>query len=80
MAWRASASGSSAARDAAAVIAHAYQTDAATLDVDLDALGAGVEAVLDEFLDDGGRALDHFAGGDLVDELVRKVRGWACGA
>ena len=61
--------------DAAAVVAHADQADAAALDVDLDAAGAGVQAVLDELLDDGGRALDHFAGGDLVDELVREARG-----
>ncbi len=63
--------------DAAAVVAHAHEADAAALDVDLDAVRAGIEAVLDQLLDDGGRPLDHFAGGDLVDELVRAGRGWA---
>src|SRR6185312_1436372 len=56
-------------RDAATVIAHADQPRTACLDVHLDARGAGVEAVLDQFLDHGRRALDHLAGGDLVDEL-----------
>ena len=31
---------------------------------------AGVEAVLDQFLDHGRRALDDLAGGDLVDQLL----------
>ena len=72
VAWRASASGSSAAGDAAAVIAHAHQADAAALDVDLDAPRARIEAVFDEFLDHGGRPLDHLAGGDLIDEIAGK--------
>ena len=33
---------------------------------------AGVERVLDQFLDDGGRALDDLAGGDLVREVQRE--------
>src|SRR5262249_51651864 len=55
-----------------AVIAHADQPRSAALDVDLDVPGASVQAVLGELLDDGGRALDHLTGGDLVDELARK--------
>ena len=74
VAWRASASGSSAAAMPRAVVAHAHQADAAALDVDLDALRAGVEAVFDQFLDDRGRPLDHLAGGDLVDELPESTR------
>ena len=35
---------------------------------------AGVERVLDQFLDDGSRPLDHLAGGDLVDEVVGRMR------
>ena len=58
--------------DAAAVVAHADQPRAAGFDVDLDAPRAGVETVLDEFLDDGRRPLDDLAGGDLVDELGRQ--------
>ena len=57
------------ARDAAAVVAHAAKRDAAGLDLDLDAARAGVEAVLDQFLDHRRRPLDDLAGGDLVDEL-----------
>ncbi len=33
-------------------------------------LRAGVEAVFNQFLDHGSRAIDHFAGGDLVDQVV----------
>ena len=33
----------------------------------LDARGAGIDGVLDQLLDRGGRALDHLAGGDAVD-------------
>ncbi len=32
--------------------------------------GSGVERVLEQFLDDGGGALDDFAGGDLVGDQV----------
>ena len=50
----------------AAVIAHAQQLDAALLDIDVDSLGAGVEAVFQQFLDHRCRALDHLTSGDLV--------------
>ena len=63
--------GQFACRDAAAVIADPDQADAAFLEVDLDAACAGVECVLDQFLDDGRGPFDDFAGGDLVDERVR---------
>ena len=59
--------------DAVTVVAHADQAHAAFLDVDLDAPRARVEAVLDQFLDHGCRALDHLAGGDLVDEFGGKL-------
>ncbi len=58
--------------NAAAIVAHAQQLDAAALDVDLDAVRTGVEAVLDELLDDRSRPLDHLAGGDLIDERARE--------
>ncbi len=55
-------------RDAGAVVAHADQADPAVLDVDRELLRAGIEGVLDEFLDDGSRTLDDLARSDLVDE------------
>ena len=42
------------------------------LDIHLDVARAGIEAVLDQLLDRRGRALDHLAGGDLIDELARE--------
>src|SRR5262249_26473112 len=54
------------ARDAAAVVAHLDPREAALLRLDLDAARAGIEAVLDQLLGDGSRALDDFAGRDLV--------------
>jgi hypothetical protein len=54
--------------DAMAVVAHADQSYAAVLDVHSDLSGAGVERVLDQFLDHGGGPLDDLARGDLVDE------------
>src|SRR5450755_1681127 len=53
-----------------AVIAHTNKSDAATLDIDVDAVRVGIQSVLDEFLDDRGGTLDHFPGGNLVDEFV----------
>ena len=57
-------------RDAGPVVTHPDQLGAAALDLDLDRTRAGVEAVLDQFLDHRRRALDHLAGRDLVDELL----------
>ena len=53
-------------RNAAAVVAHPQQLDAALLDVDINALGTGVEAVFQQLLDHRSRALDHLTGGNLV--------------
>ncbi len=68
--------------DAVAVIAHADQAHAALLDIDFDAARARIEAVLDELFDDRGGPLDHFAGGDLVDELIGEDAdghgAWGC--
>ena len=36
-------------------------------------LCTGVEAVLEQLLDDGRRSFDDFAGGDLVDQVTRKL-------
>ena len=35
--------------------------------------GAGVERVLDQFLDDARRPLDHLAGGDAVDHVLAET-------
>ena len=40
--------------DAAAVIDDADQLDAALLDLDIDATGAGIDGVFEQFLDDAG--------------------------
>ena len=45
---------------------------AAELDVDDDAAGAGINGVLDEFLDDRGRSLDDLTRRDLVGEVIGK--------
>jgi hypothetical protein len=42
--------------------------------VDRHAARAGVDGVLDQFLDDRGRTLDDFAGRDLVGEVRGKTR------
>ncbi len=59
--------------DALAVIADPHQLLSAGDDLDLHGLGAGVEAVLDQFLDHRGRALDDLAGSDLVDEVTGEL-------
>ena len=59
--------------DAAAVVTHANQPCAAAFELDFDALRAGIETVLDQFLDHRSRPLDHLAGCDLVDEHGRQT-------
>jgi len=56
--------------DAATIIGDADRLDAAFGEVRFDARSASIEAVLDEFFEDRGRALDDFAGGDLADQQV----------
>ncbi len=55
-------------RDAAAVVADADQAHTTFFQIDVDAVRAGVQRVLHQFLDHRGRPLDHFAGSDLVDQ------------
>ena len=57
---------------ARAVVGHAQQAAAAALDLDIDAGGAGVQAVFDQFLDHRGGTLHHLAGSDLVGKLFGK--------
>ena len=59
-------------RDPAAVVGHADQLDAAGLDRHVDPRGPGVDGVLQQLLDHARRPLDHLAGGDLVDQALRK--------
>ncbi len=57
---------------ALAVVLHAQEPLAPELHRDGDSGRAGIDRILDELLDDGGRALDDFAGGDLVGEVDGK--------
>ena len=52
-----------------AVVVDADLLLAAELGVNRQPARAGVNRVLDQLLDDGSGALDHFAGGDLVGEV-----------
>src|SRR5271165_1497214 len=53
---------------AAPIVGNADQPAPARLDRDLDVARARVERVLHELLDRRGRPLDHFAGGDAVNQ------------
>ena len=68
VAWRSTASARSSRGHAAAVVADPDQPPAAAVGDDLDPRRAGVERVLDQFLDHARRPLDHLAGGDAVDD------------
>ena len=59
-------------RHALAVVLDTNQGPAALLDGHGDPSGTRIERVLDEFLDDRGRPLDHLAGRDLVGERGRQ--------
>ena len=56
--------------DAAAVVADADQADAAAGQLDINRRRACIDTVFNNFFQGVGRAFDHFAGGDLVDEMV----------
>ena len=56
------------ARHPGAVVGDADEPPPAAVGHDLDAPRAGIERVLDQFLHDARRALDHLAGGDAVDD------------
>ena len=60
-------------RDAAAVVDHADQRPPAVFDFDDDLRRPGVDRILDQFLHDRRRPLDHLAGGDAVDERRRQL-------
>ncbi len=56
--------------NAFAVIGDANQATAGFFEVEVDARREGVDAVLEEFFDNTGRALDDFACGNFVDQAV----------
>ena len=58
--------------DAVAVVADLEQLDAAAGELHADVMRAGVEAVLQQFLEGRGRPLHYLARGDLVDQQVRQ--------
>src|SRR5437762_11552099 len=67
-------------RHAAAVIDDRDEAAPAFLEGHRDALGGGIDGVLDQLLHRAGRPLDHLAGGDLVDQGGRKTAQRAHGA
>ena len=58
------------AAHAGAVVGHADEAAPTGLDFDGNARGPGVERVFNQLLHDTGRALNHFAGGDLIGDLL----------
>src|SRR5690606_8505362 len=59
-------------RHSRAVIANPDQVEPASRRRDLDPASSRIDGVLDQLLDDAGRALHHFAGGNLVDHRIGK--------
>ena len=76
--WRSTASDSSAAVMPGAVIGDRDKRLARHPQRDVDAVGAGVDRVLDQLLDRRRRALDHLARGDAVDENRRQLADRHC--
>ena len=58
---------------AAAVVGDADPPPAAAIGENVDPAGAGVDGVFHQFLDHARRTLDHFAGGDAVDDLFGEL-------
>jgi hypothetical protein len=58
--------------DALAIVQHPQELDPTLLQVDLDALRPGVQAILDQLLGHRGRTLDHLPGSDLIDQVRRQ--------
>ena len=53
---------------AAAIIRDLNKVTATVGDVHVDARAAGIDGILQEFLDYAGRSLDDLSGGNLIDE------------
>ena len=58
---------------AAAVVGDADPPPAAAVGEDVDAAGAGIDGVFDQFLDHARGTFDHLAGGDAVDDLFGEL-------
>src|SRR3954470_15898012 len=58
---------------AAAVVGDADPPPAAAIGENVDAAGAGIDGVFDQFLDHARGAFDHLAGGDAVDDLFGEL-------
>ena len=65
-------------RNPDAIVPHPYEARASRLNIQLDALRAGIKTILDQFLDGRRRSLDDFSGRDLVDEFRRQDAVWTC--
>jgi hypothetical protein len=55
-----------------AVIDDLYAAPAARFYMDADAVGAGIERIFEQLLDDGSGPLDDFAGGNPIGDRIRK--------
>ena len=58
---------------ALAVVGNPDEPPPAAIGEHVDAAGAGVERVLDQFLHHARRTFHHFAGGDAVDNRLGKL-------
>ena len=72
VAWRSKASSASSRFMPWPSSATRISLPPAGFDLDADAVGAGVERILQQFLDHGRWPVHHLAGGDLVGHLVGK--------
>ena len=57
---------------AAAIVGNSQEPSPAGFNVDNDAHRARINRILDQFLRDRSRALDNFAGGDLIGNVIGK--------
>ncbi len=59
-------------RNARAIVTDQDATDAATFKANFNAGRAGINGILQKFLEDGRRPLNNLAGGDLANERIGK--------
>ena len=59
--------------NAAAVVVHPNQADAALGQIHRHPAGASVDAVFQQLFQRSGRALHHLASGNLVDQMIRQA-------
>jgi hypothetical protein len=68
------------ALDPGPVVGDGNSLDDADCELDVDLRRSGIERVLEQFLQRGGRAFDDLAGGDLVDQIGQRVNRAMSGA